>query len=127
MFGGQWKAGLGRILGVTDRTINRWLSGKVEPRPGVFVDLLKVLQERRGEISRLIGATGFFIHQGNLSITFSSARVDHRSDPGPVSRVVVGRVVLRRQSRQASGREPRLRYQLGQGASFPVSGDRERR
>ena len=39
-------------------------------------------------------ATGFFIHQGNLSITFSSARVDHRSDPGPVSRVVVGRVVL---------------------------------
>jgi len=30
-------------------------------------------------------ATGFFIHQGNLSITFSSARVDHRSDPGPVS------------------------------------------
>jgi hypothetical protein len=39
-------------------------------------------------------ATGFFIHQGNISITFSSARVDHRSNPGPVSRVVVGRVVL---------------------------------
>jgi hypothetical protein len=39
-------------------------------------------------------ATGFFIHQANLSITFASARVDHRSDPGPVSRVVVGRVVL---------------------------------
>ena len=38
-------------------------------------------------------ATGFFIHQGNLSITFAAARVDHRSDPGPVSRVVVGRVV----------------------------------
>jgi len=32
-------------------------------------------------------ATGFFVHQGNLSITFSSARVDHRSDPGPVSPV----------------------------------------
>jgi len=39
-------------------------------------------------------ATGFFNHQGNLSITFASARVNHRSDPGPVSRVVVGRVVL---------------------------------
>ena len=39
-------------------------------------------------------ATGFFIHQGNVSITFSAARVDHRSDPGPVSRVVVGRAVL---------------------------------
>jgi len=39
-------------------------------------------------------ATGFFHHNGNLSITFSSARVDHTSDPGPVSRVVVGRLVL---------------------------------
>jgi hypothetical protein len=39
-------------------------------------------------------ATGFFVHNGNLSITFSSARVDHTSDPGPVSRVVVGRIVL---------------------------------
>jgi len=39
-------------------------------------------------------ATGFFLHQGTVSITFSSARVDHRSDPGPVSRVVVGRVVV---------------------------------
>jgi hypothetical protein len=39
-------------------------------------------------------ATEFFIHQGNLSITFSSAGVDHRSNPGRVSRVVVGRVVL---------------------------------
>jgi hypothetical protein len=32
--------------------------------------------------------------QGNVSITFSSARVNHRADPGPVSRVVVGHVVL---------------------------------
>jgi hypothetical protein len=39
-------------------------------------------------------ATGFFLHQGNLTITFSSARVDHKSDPGPVARVVVARVVL---------------------------------
>ena len=40
-------------------------------------------------------ATGFFIHQGNVSITFSAARVDHRANPGPVSRVVVARVILR--------------------------------
>jgi hypothetical protein len=39
-------------------------------------------------------ATGFFIHQGNISITFSAARVDHRADPAPVSRVVVARVIL---------------------------------
>ena len=56
MFGGQWKAGLGRALGVTDRTINRWVSGRVEPRSGVFVDLLRVLRERRDELTRLIAA-----------------------------------------------------------------------
>jgi len=39
-------------------------------------------------------AAGFFLQNGNLSITFSSVRVNHRSDPGPVSRVVVGRLVL---------------------------------
>jgi hypothetical protein len=26
-------------------------------------------------------ATGFFVHQGNVSITFSAARVDHRANP----------------------------------------------
>jgi hypothetical protein len=56
MFGGQWKAGLARSLGFTDRTINRWLSGRVEPRAGVFVDLLNVLRERREELTRLIAA-----------------------------------------------------------------------
>jgi len=56
MFGGQWKAGLARSLGVTDRTINRWLSGSVEPRAGVFVDLLNVLRERREELTRLTAA-----------------------------------------------------------------------
>jgi hypothetical protein len=61
MFGGQWKAGLGRALGVTDRTINRWLRGKVEPRPGVFFDLLKVLRERRDEITRLLAAVDAYI------------------------------------------------------------------
>ena len=39
-------------------------------------------------------ATGFFVHHGNVSITFSAARVDHRVNPGPVPRVVVARVVL---------------------------------
>ena len=56
MFGGQWKAGLARSLGVTDRTINRWLSGRVVPRAGVFVDLLNVLRERREELTQLIAA-----------------------------------------------------------------------
>jgi hypothetical protein len=40
-------------------------------------------------------AVGFLGHQGNLiTITFSSMRADHKTDRGPVSRVVVGRLVL---------------------------------
>ena len=39
-------------------------------------------------------ATGFFIANGNIAITFESGRVDHSESPGPISRVVVGRVVM---------------------------------
>lgn len=39
-------------------------------------------------------ATGFAVANGNITITFESGRVDHSESPGPVSRVVVGRVVL---------------------------------
>ena len=39
-------------------------------------------------------AAGFFVLHGNVVITFESARVDHSKSPGPVKRVVIGRVVL---------------------------------
>ncbi|MBZ9874986.1 hypothetical protein LB542_29575 [Mesorhizobium sp. BR1-1-9] len=39
-------------------------------------------------------ATGFFAWGGNIKITFESARVDHSSSPGPVNRVVSGRLVM---------------------------------
>ncbi|MBV8191486.1 MAG: hypothetical protein JO339_29895 [Alphaproteobacteria bacterium] len=39
-------------------------------------------------------AIGFFINQGTVKITFASARVNHVSSPGPVNRVVVGRLVM---------------------------------
>ncbi len=39
-------------------------------------------------------AVGFFIHNGNVSITVASARVDHTKNPGPISRVVTGRLVM---------------------------------
>ncbi len=40
------------------------------------------------------GATGFFVANGNITITFESARADHSASPGPVYRAVVGRVIL---------------------------------
>ena len=39
-------------------------------------------------------ATGFFVVNGHIKITFESARVDHSSSQGPVSRVVIGRLVM---------------------------------
>ena len=39
-------------------------------------------------------ATGFFLANGNIAITFEAGRVDHSESPGPIRRVVVGRVVM---------------------------------
>jgi hypothetical protein len=39
-------------------------------------------------------ATGLFLAGNNVRITFSSYRVDHSAIPGPVNRVVIGRLVL---------------------------------
>ncbi len=40
------------------------------------------------------GATGFFVANGNITVTFESARADHSQSPGPVYRAVVGRIVM---------------------------------
>jgi hypothetical protein len=37
---------------------------------------------------------GFFVHNGVVKIAFASARVNHVSSPGPVNRVVIGRLAL---------------------------------
>jgi hypothetical protein len=39
-------------------------------------------------------AVGFFVRNGVISITFASGRVDHSTTPGPISRVVIGRLVI---------------------------------
>jgi hypothetical protein len=40
------------------------------------------------------GVCGFFLHNQNLRIAFEASRVDHAVSPGPVTRVIVARVVL---------------------------------
>ncbi len=40
------------------------------------------------------GATGFFVSNGNITITFESARADHSESPGPVFRQAVARIVI---------------------------------
>ena len=41
-----------------------------------------------------VAATGFFNANGVISITLESARADHSKSPGPINRVVVGRLVM---------------------------------
>jgi hypothetical protein len=40
------------------------------------------------------GLTGLFVWNGNFRLTFEALRVSHISTPGPVNRVVIGRLVL---------------------------------
>jgi hypothetical protein len=39
-------------------------------------------------------AVGFFVHSGIVRITFTSARVNHATSPGPINRVVIGRLAM---------------------------------
>jgi hypothetical protein len=39
-------------------------------------------------------ATGFYLAGDNVRITLSSYRVNHTTSPGPLSRVVIGRLVM---------------------------------
>ena len=40
------------------------------------------------------GATGFFVSNGVITITLESLRADHGDKPGPLTRTVVGRLVM---------------------------------
>ena len=40
------------------------------------------------------GATGFFVSNGTITITLESLRADHGDTPGPLKRVVVGRLTM---------------------------------
>ena len=40
------------------------------------------------------GVSGFLVNLGNIHITFESARVNHLTNPAPVNRVVIARIVM---------------------------------
>ena len=49
-------------------------------------------------------ASGWFLLNGNLRITFESARANHITSPGPINRVVIGRLVMPLQSAEDMAR-----------------------
>ena len=56
--------------------------------------LPKLLDDPKAPEIFAVAATGFFNANGTISITLESARADHSKSPAPVSRVVVGRLVM---------------------------------
>jgi len=61
LYGELWKKALAKRLGVDERNIYRWIEGRFTPRPGVFVDLLELMKERRDELDELIEATEAYL------------------------------------------------------------------
>ena len=53
LYGPQWQSALARDLGVADRTVRRWISGATDMPVGVYVDLLRLTQERAGLLDSL--------------------------------------------------------------------------
>jgi DNA-binding transcriptional regulator YdaS (Cro superfamily) len=53
LYGAQWQSALARDLGVADRTVRRWVAGTSEVPPGLYVDLLRLTQERAAALDAL--------------------------------------------------------------------------
>lgn len=56
-FGERWQTDMSRALGVSDRTVRHWLSGKYQMPPLIFSDITKVLEERKALIEEVIKMT----------------------------------------------------------------------
>ena len=46
LYGPRWQAELARDLSVADRTIRRWVAGTSKVPTGLYLDLLRLTQER---------------------------------------------------------------------------------
>jgi DNA-binding transcriptional regulator YdaS (Cro superfamily) len=53
LYGQQWQSALARDLGVSDRTVRRWVAGTSDVPAGLYVDLLRLTQERAAALDAL--------------------------------------------------------------------------
>ena len=84
--------------------------------------LPKLLDDPKAPEIYAVAATGFFNANGVISITLESARADHSKSPGPINRVVVGRLVMPAAGAQALAVLPasEIRTALSEIADFCV-------
>ena len=53
LYGPQWKYALARDLDVSDRTVRRWVAGAYPTPSGVYLDLLRLTQERAASLDAM--------------------------------------------------------------------------
>lgn len=53
LYGPRWQSELARDLAVSDRTVRRWVAGTSEVPAGLWLDLLRLTQERAALLDAL--------------------------------------------------------------------------
>ena len=53
LYGTRWQSELARELAVSDRTVRRWAAGTHDVPPGLWLDLLRLTQERAAVLDGL--------------------------------------------------------------------------
>ena len=53
LYGTQWQSALARDLGISGRTMRRWVAGTTDAPAGLHVDLLRLTQERAAVLDSL--------------------------------------------------------------------------
>lgn len=55
LYGPRWQSDLARALDVSDRTVRRWAKGQYPVPAGVWLDLLRLSQERAEQLDAIAG------------------------------------------------------------------------
>ena len=53
LYGPRWQSELARDLEVSDRTMRRWVAGTTDVPAGLYIDLLRLTQERAAQLDAL--------------------------------------------------------------------------
>ena len=53
LYGSRWQSDMSRALGVSDRTVRRWVADSSAVPAGVYLDLLRITQEHAGALDAL--------------------------------------------------------------------------
>ena len=56
LYGPRFQRELAEALNVNERTMRRWVAGDFDPPEGVKADLLRLLKERRADLTELINS-----------------------------------------------------------------------